>query len=106
VFSWEHPVYSCIDYEAGSYVVKERYREETVLVGDWKSVPIVMQYRKMSTFINTALAVGFAIRHLEEGEVNHDLAKPEDYEPERWYSVPRADLIPATFILKLCKPES
>ena len=104
VFSWEHPVYSCIEYESGVYVLKVPYREETILIDSWKGVPIVTQRRKMSTYINATLAVGFQIERLEENEVNRALAKPKDYDPESWYSVPRAELIPATFILKLRKP--
>ena len=107
VFSWEHPFYSCLDYQAGAYIVKERYREQTIVEPSWNHVPIVMHQRQMSTFINTALAVGFQIERLVEGEAN--LARPLDLEPaddapDRWYSPERAKLVPPTFILKLRKP--
>ena len=103
VFSWEHPFYSCLDYQAGAYVVKERYREQTFVEPAWNQVPIVMQQRQMSTFINTALTVGFQIERLVEGEAN--LAEASEINsPNQWYSSERAQLVPPTFILKLRKP--
>lgn len=104
LFSWEHPFYSCLDYQFGAYVVKERYHEQTFVEENWKGVPIVMHRRKMSTFINAALAVGFQIETLIEGDVNLAFAKEPDYAPEGWYSVPRATLVPPTFIMKIRKP--
>ncbi|HVU12556.1 MAG TPA: class I SAM-dependent methyltransferase [Phototrophicaceae bacterium] len=104
VFSWEHPVYTCLGYADGHVIVKGRYYEQTILKPSWENVPIVMHQRKMSTFINAAVGVGFQIERLEEGEVNRALASEADYAPERWYSVPRAERIPTTFILKLRKP--
>jgi SAM-dependent methyltransferase len=104
LFSWEHPFYSCLDYQSGAYVVKERYREHTFVEDNWNEVPIVMHQRKLSTFINTALEAGFQIECLIESEVNLALAQESDYAPESWYSVPRATLVPPTFILKIRKP--
>lgn len=104
VFSWEHPFYSCLDYQAESYIVKERYREHSFVEPDWKGVPIVMHQRQLSTFINAALTVSFQIERLVEGEANVALATEADLAPEGWYSVPRAQLVPPTFILKLRKP--
>ncbi len=104
VFSWEHPFYSCLDYQSGTYVVKERYREQIVIEQHWHGVPIVIHQRQLSTFINTALTTGFQIERLIEGEANIALTSESDYRPERWYSVPRAKLVPPTFILKIRKP--
>lgn len=108
VFSWEHPFYSCIDYapEAGAYVVKEPYREHTFVAPAWNKVPIVMHQRKLSTFMDAALGAGFQIERLVEGEANLALATDADYAPEGWYSVPRAKLVPPTFVMKLRKPRS
>jgi SAM-dependent methyltransferase len=105
LFSWEHPFYSCLAYQSGAYIVKERYREHAFVENNWNGVPIVMHQRKLSTFINTALATGFQIERLVESEVNLALAQESDYAPERWYSVPRATLVPPTFILKIRKPQ-
>jgi len=39
-----------------------------------------------------------------EGELNPDLAKETHTDPARWYSVPRARMMPTTFIIKARKP--
>ena len=103
VFSWEHPFYSCLDYESGAYVVKERYREQIRVSHTWNGVSIVMHQRQMSTFINSALAVGFQIERLVEGEANLEQGS-EVESPDQWYSSERAQLVPPTFVLKLRKP--
>ncbi len=103
VFSWEHPFYSCLEYEAGAYMVRERYRERSFVEPNWRGVPIVMHQRQVSTFINTALAVGFEVARMIEGEANITQANEADLAPERWYSIARAHLMPPTFILKLRK---
>jgi hypothetical protein len=33
-----------------------------------------------------------------------DLARPQDDAPESWYSVPRAKMMPTTFVVKAFKP--
>ncbi len=104
VFSWENPFYSCLDYQNGAYIVKERYREQRFVEPAWNGAPIVMHQRQMSSFINAALATGFVIERMVEGEANLSQTKDADLAPEGWYSLPRARLVPPTFILKLRKP--
>lgn len=105
VFSWEHPFFSCLDYQAGAYIVKERYREQTFILDNWNDrVPIVMHQRQLSTFINAALHAGFQIERLVEGEADAEQAPANSAAPERWYARARAELVPPTFILKLRKP--
>ena len=46
-------------------------------------------------------------RYLEkliESEPNIAQAQEQDFAPEKWYSVPRARLMPTTFVVKACKP--
>jgi SAM-dependent methyltransferase len=103
IFSWEHPFYSCLDYRDGAYIASERYREQIRVSHTWNDVSIVMHQRQMSTFINGALAVGFQIERLVEGEANPAEGSEVD-SPDQWYSSERAQLVPPTFILKLRKP--
>ena len=107
VFSWEHPVYQCLDYDADSekYFFSRSYLDENPeLHPAWKGVEIVMQPRKLSTYINTISDAGLVIERLIENEVDLNLARPQDYAPEKWCSVPRAKLIPTTFIIRASKP--
>jgi SAM-dependent methyltransferase len=105
IFSGEHPTYRCVEYEDKQHVVQHTYYEEGAVVHTaWNGVEIVIQQRKLSTFINTAVEVGLQIERLIEPEFNQSLAQSADYSPQRWYSVQRAQLLPTTFILKLRKP--
>jgi hypothetical protein len=67
-------------------------------------VEIVLQPRMLSTYINAICKAGLVIERLVESEPNLDLAREEDFAPEKWYSVPRAQLIPTTLIVKASKP--
>ncbi|MCB0119645.1 MAG: class I SAM-dependent methyltransferase [Anaerolineales bacterium] len=107
VFSWEHPVYQCLDYDADleKYVMNRSYLDESPEFNStWKGTEIVIQPRKLSTYINAISNSGLIIEHMVESEVDMKLARPQDYAPEKWYSVPRAKLIPTTFIVKAFKP--
>jgi len=107
VFSWEHPVYQCLEYDANSekYVMTRSYLDESPeLDPSWKGVEILIQPRKLSTYINAISDAGLVIERMVESETDMNLARPQDYAPEKWYSVPRAKLIPTTFIVKAYRP--
>jgi SAM-dependent methyltransferase len=107
VFSWEHPVYQCVEYNANleKYVMVRSYLDEIPeLDPSWKGVEIVIQPRKLSTYVNAIIQAGLVIEQMVESETDMNLARPQDYAPEKWYSVPRAKLIPTTFIVKALKP--
>ena len=107
VFSWEHPVYQCLEYDANleKYVIARSYLDESPeLHPSWNDVEIVIQPRKLSTYVNAISKAGLVIECMIESETDMNLARPQDYAPEKWYSVPRANLIPTTFIVKAYKP--
>lgn len=105
IFSWEHPVYSCLDYADQRFFLAQPYaREELSVLDSWSGVPIVQHKRTLSTFINDVVQAGLQLEQLIEGTLNPTLAKPEHDDPSRWYSVPRAQMMPTTFIVKARKP--
>jgi SAM-dependent methyltransferase len=107
IFSWEHPVYQCLDYDSnsGKFFFNRSYLNESPEIKPtWKGVEIVLQPRKLSTYINALSDAGLIIERLTESEVDTNFAKEKDYEPEKWYSVPRAQLIPTTMIIRTYKP--
>lgn len=109
VFSWEHPVYHCLRYSADSaeYVLAESYlKEGSEIDPSWKGVEIVLHPRTMSTYINGIVQAGLVLERLIESDVNTQVAREQDYAPDKWYSVPRAKFIPTTFIVKARKPRS
>ena len=107
IFSWEHPAYRSLRYEAdlGKYVFEDSYLEEGPVVHPaWKGVEIVINHRKLSTYLNAIVQSGLVIEEVIEDEPNMALAREQDFAPENWYSVPRAKLVPTTCIVKAYKP--
>lgn len=107
VFSWEHPAYRSLRYEADieKYVFDVSYLEEgPVIDPSWKGVEIVINHRQLSTYLNAIIQSGLVIERVIESEPNLALAREQDFDPEKWYSIPRAKLIPTTFIVKAYKP--
>jgi len=102
VFTWEHPVYSLLNFEDGKLYFRLPYASEQVEKHDsWRSVPIVMTYRRMSTFINALISSGFVLdRVIEETRIpENDISSPE-----QWYSAEKARMMPPSFTIKCHKP--
>jgi predicted TPR repeat methyltransferase len=50
LFSWEHPVYSCLQYRDQHFVIAQPYtHQEPVRLDAWSGVPIVQHKRTLST---------------------------------------------------------
>lgn len=108
IFSGEHPAYQSLEYNAdiGKYIFTRSYRKEgSDFHPSWKGVEIVINSRKLSSYLNALAQSGLALDQLIESELNTDAAQEQDFSPEKWYSVPRAQLIPTTFIIKAHKPK-
>jgi SAM-dependent methyltransferase len=107
IFSWEHPVYHCLDYrdDIGCYTFTRSYQEEGPEIDpSWKGVKIVLNPRKLSTFLNSVIDAGLVLEKVIESDANPKLARKQDFAPDKWYSIPRAQLISTTFIVKARKP--
>ncbi len=103
VFSWEHPVYTCMKSTPHGLVVGRPYREgESGPRHSWQDQPIVLRARTVSTFVNALAAAGLVIERMVEGEFREDTTGV-DY-PRRWYSRDRARLMPTTLIIAAKKP--
>jgi ubiquinone/menaquinone biosynthesis C-methylase UbiE len=101
VFCWEHPIYSLLEYIDGKLAFRRSYVEEGYEKHEsWRSVPIVMNYRKLSTYINELIKAGFVIDHVvEETRIpDHDNSRPE-----KWYSAEKARIVPPSFTIKCHK---
>ena len=107
IFSWEHPVYRSLSYEAnlGKYVFEDSYLDEgPVIDPSWKGAEIVINHRKLSTYLNAIVKSGMVLEQIIESEPGIALAREQDFDPAKWYSIPRARLMSTTFILKAYKP--
>ena len=108
IFSWEHPAYHCLEYntELGQYVFSQSYRKEGAeFHSSWRGVEIVINPRKISSYLNALIQSNLVLDQLIESEFNSDRSREQDFAPDKWYSVPRAQLMPTTFIIKAHKPK-
>ena len=104
VFSWEHPIYHCLEYEGGQYIFKKSYQiEGPQAFPSWQGVPIIQHPRKISTYINCLIDAGLTIERVIESDVDTKSLQEKHLSPEYWYSAPRARLIPTTMIVKVRK---
>lgn len=107
IFSWEHPIYRSLSYEANieKYVFENSYLNEgPAHHPSWKGVEIVINHRKLSTYLNAIVQSGLVIEQIIESDPHVALAREQDFDPAKWYSIPRAQLAPTTFIVKTYKP--
>lgn len=107
VFSWEHPVYGCLKHENGTFIFERSYlNEATDERVSWKGAsPVVMHPRKLGTYLNELIAAGLTIDRVIEPELELPANTPTGkyLDPDRWYSIPRAELVPTTFIVRAHK---
>jgi SAM-dependent methyltransferase len=97
IFSGEHPAYGCLRRVGRRYVFDQPYtRQGPELHESWSGVPIVIQRRMLSTFVNEVARAGLRVEALVEGELDTTLATEDHADPARWYSVARARMIPTS----------
>ncbi len=87
-------------YEESSFTFKKSYNIEGPEYNDAWHSNVVMYHRKLSTYINTLIDSNFIIE-----KVIDDVILPEipSENPSKWYSTHKAQLVPATFIIKASK---
>lgn len=104
VFSWEHPVFSCLKLQEKRLYMERSYSEVGASESlSWDGDAIVMHTRKISTFLNAVAGAGLMIDKVIEGDMREPNENSGDY-PRRWYSQDRAKLMPTTLIVKAHKP--
>ena len=104
--SGEHPVYSCLEWNGTQYAVSDSYFTEGPReYASWKGVPIVIHRRTLATFVGQIIQAGLQIEALVETPLDSGVANEAHADPARWYSVPRARVMPTTFIIKARKPQ-
>lgn len=102
IFSWEHPLHDRLKYEEeqSTFIFNKSYVNEGPEYNEgWQNLAVI-HHRKLSTYINALIEAGFMIE-----KVIDDVYLPEEpsENPSRWYSTQKANLVPATFIIKASK---
>lgn len=101
IFSWEHPMHDRVKRVDDSFIIEKSYLKEGPEYNEaWKN-EVIIYHRKLTTYINTLIQVGFEIEKVVDDVVLPD--KVPEGNDLRWYSVDKAKLIPATFIIKARK---
>ncbi|WP_236687170.1 class I SAM-dependent methyltransferase [Ornithinibacillus californiensis] len=103
VFSWEHPMHDRVKREGSSFIVEKSYLEEGPEYNEAWNHEVIIYHRKLTTYINTLIKVGLVIDRVIDDVVLPDIVPEGNH--RRWYSVDKAKLIPATFIIKASKRE-
>lgn len=105
IVSGEHPAYSGLEWNGSQYAISQSYfREAAREHASWKGVPIVIQHRTLSTFVNHVVQAGLQVEALVETPLNDAVATEAHADPARWYAVARARMMPTTFVIKARKP--
>lgn len=98
IFSWEHPLHSRIQFEDGTPLFSKSYLEEGPYLHEKWHAPAVMHQRKLSTYLNALIQAGFEIeRVIEEVALTEAAATGNRHV---WYTHEKAQLVPATLIIK------
>ncbi len=102
VWSWEHPIYPHVEYKNGQFVVAQSYHDEGLKQEErWGTTEgRYIATRKISTWYNSLRNHGFDVTRILE-PVPYE-ATDQEQKPEKYYSVPKANLVPATLIFE-CK---
>lgn len=107
IFSWEHPAYRCLEYDAdrSGFAFTEPYlRHRPEYKDAWRGVEIVQFPRTISAYVNAIAQAGLVIERMVEAGPDPGQARSQDHEPDKWYSLPRAELMPTTLVMKARKP--
>ena len=102
VWSWEHPIFPATEYQDGQFVITQSYHEEELKKEDnWGTEEgRYIANRKISTWYNSLRKYGFDVISILEPEPQK--ATEQEQNPERYYSIQKANLMPATIIFE-CK---
>jgi SAM-dependent methyltransferase len=104
IWSWDHSFFSDIEYRNAKLIVTHSYHEEKeILLKDWKGGRgAYITYRKTSSWFKYLSDAGFIIKEYLEPKPEYFEEKNSD--PKKYYSIYKAEKIPATIIFVCEKP--
>ncbi|MDQ0483630.1 class I SAM-dependent methyltransferase [Guptibacillus hwajinpoensis] len=106
IFSWDHPLYVHLKSNNGQITLDGSYQEEgphTFLNFKGEQATMEIQKRKMSTYINELIKVGFTIQEVIESDVSEVDKEGKAPISDRYYSLYKARKFPTTMIIKAIK---
>ncbi len=106
IFSWDHPLYAHLKSQDGQIYLDGSYQNEGVIkYPNFKGedAPVVIPKRKMATYINELIRVGFTIDSVIESDVSTRFDTVGEEISDRYYSLYKARKFPTTMIIKSIK---
>jgi len=103
IWSWDHTFFTDVQYEDEKHVVIYSYHDEKPLaIKNWKKEGTTahITYRKTSTWFQLLKEAGFEVTGYHEPKPKN-LDRGFD-DPKKYYSIQKAEKVPATFIF-VCK---
>ncbi len=103
IWSWDHTFFTDVQYEEEKFVVAHAYHDEKpIAIKNWKKEGMVahITYRKTATWFQVLREVGFEIVGYHEPSPKN-LNRGSD-DPAKYYSIQKAEKVPASFIF-VCK---
>lgn len=107
IWSWDHTFFADVDYLDGKFVITHSYHEEnSIKTKDWKrkGATINIISRKTSTWFKLLRDAGFEVVDYYEPEPKN-LSRGH-IDPIKYYSIQKAEKVPATFIFVCKKPKN
>ncbi len=104
VFSWDHPIYPCVEKKEEDIVFDKSYFNEGLeYVESFRGEPIYLNRIRLSTYINELSQAGFKIERLIEGDLSKKYQTGEVNTSGKYYTLDKATKVPSSFIMKVRK---
>ena len=102
IFSWDHPLMSCVDVIDDKLVFSGSYIKDEAFSYIQRGQPVTVQNRRMSAYINELADAGFVTERLIEETDSDTLSRAAEFS-SGYYSPWRAQKLPLSFIIKARK---
>lgn len=100
IFSWQHPLHSCVSIDGDKLLFGKSYFDEAWFTQPMPGVSTALLCsRKISTYINALSKAGFVIEQMVEQTHSDILNKIEEVSPK----IKKAQMLPLSFVIKTRK---
>ncbi len=104
IFSWDHPMYTCLGEDKKSLTIEKSYfNEGAEYIESLRGEPVYRNRIRMSTLINELIKVGFRLERLVEGDLSEKFASGKEIYEGSYYNSYKASMVPSSFVIKVRK---
>ncbi len=100
IFSWDHPIFPCVNFQDDQVIMKKSYFIEGYEYIEKKGEPVYLPRIRLSTYINELAKAGFKLETLIEGDLSDKYQKQGAATSGKYYTLEKARIVPSSFILK------